>query len=163
LVYLNDKNKYAEYYNDEELNASAINASAINASFSTLWIQRLPETGFYLYNNNIATTITTAATTTATTATHEKSSVYFFTITLIQNNLNQEIKLKKDEYIIGNQLLSRLHILRYINYNNITGFAHDKPYIIEIMDNKFNIFQINNTHYILLDGKHKYTPFSETT
>jgi ABC-type transport system involved in Fe-S cluster assembly fused permease/ATPase subunit len=151
LVYFNNNNKYVEYYNEDNID---YHNNYITKPITTtmLCIQRLPiggttignNDGFYLYNNEVAN------------ATHEKSSVFFFTITLIQKKLHQEIILKKDEYIIGNQLLSKLHILRYVKYNGITGFTHDEPYVIEIMDNKFNIFNINQTQYVLLKGKHTY-------
>jgi hypothetical protein len=135
-----DNNIYSDYYDN------------IITPYKTNWglfIEKL-QNGYYLYNNEFTFLNNYTQ--------YEKSSVFFLSITLIQNNLIININLKKNEYIVGNNLLSKIHIIRYIKYNNIWNnifFDINIPYKIEIIDSKMNKIEINEKQCILLD-KHKF-------
>jgi hypothetical protein len=146
LVYLDENGLYNEFYGSP---VSKIAQYGVE-SCAKLWIVRSIN-GHYLYNNS-AMTITDIVS--SPLPQPEKSSVYFLTIVVIFDDGNNtlEIKLKKDEYIVGNRLLMPLHILRYMKHNGLTDKKLEN-YTIEIMDNSMNIFQINNRQCILLDKR----------
>jgi hypothetical protein len=87
--------------------------------------------------------------------TYEKSSVFFLLITVTQNTNHYTINLKKDEYIVGNRILSKIHIARYANYDNTVWkwFDIEKPYCVHLMDNKMCSFKVAPTQYIQLEKR----------
>lgn len=151
LVILNN-NIYYEFYDD--------NIIPYKNNNSLLYIQKL-QNGYYLYNNEL--TFNKLEKQNELTFNkleeikYERSSIFFLSITLIQNNINFNIHLKKNEYIVGNKLFSKQHIVRYIKYEvwwNWIRFNIKKSYKISIIDTKMNIIEINDNQLILLDKKH---------
>ena len=137
LVYFDKKGSYNEYYYGD----MTLSEQYRFGDGDKLWITQLPN-GYYLYNN--------------TNTQNKKSSVYFLTIVILfDDGMQQEIKLKKNEYIVGNLILTPLHILRYLKYNSNggnCGFTNNTPFSIELMDNKLKVFKIRNGESILLDN-----------
>ena len=136
LTLINNDDEYYEHYDN--------NIVPYKNNWS-LFIQKL-DNGCYLYNNELFFG--------SSYIQPIKSSVFFLSITVKQNNFTFNINLKKNEYIVGNNILSKLHILRYIKYNclfNYNNFNINNPYKIIIMDSKMNTTEINAKQYILID------------
>ena len=52
-------------------------------------------------------------------------------------------------YLVDNEILSSLFILRLLNHQQLT-FEFDKEYKLEVMDDNVNIINLMNDNYILL-------------
>jgi len=53
---------------------------------------------------------------------------------------------------VNNELFSTAFLERYLRYNNIDcNLSHD--YVVDIMDNDINTFQLKAREYILLDER----------
>jgi hypothetical protein len=142
LDYVEYNGDYMEYYNHEVFPAKLDYG---------LWIKKL-ENGYYIYNNESMFSYDVKLVTQPEPQ-YEKSSVYFLSITLLQNGTQFNIKLKRDEYIVGNELLSKVHIARYSKYDGWWRFNTKLPYVIQIMDNRMNVFNIDHTNAIILEKK----------
>jgi hypothetical protein len=61
------------------------------------------------------------------------------------------INLSKNHFLIGNQILSFVFVLRYLKYNFAQNdYVFDDDYIINIMDDNINMFDLNSTQYVEL-------------
>jgi hypothetical protein len=122
-----------------------------------LWIEKL-DNGFYLYNNTPLLQNGGDSSDNGEPNCQikwQRSMVFFFSITVSQGDNEYTITLKKDEYIVGNTILSSLHIMRYAKYNNWHNWCDIEPYTITIMDNKMKTVELNRNQAILL-AKMKY-------
>lgn len=122
-----------------------------------LFIEKL-DNGFYLYNNNnplLQNGDDGDDGNNKCSDDYKKSLVFFFSIVISQGDNEYEMILKKDEFIVGNQLLTPLHIMRYAKYNNWKNWRDNEPYTITIMDNKIKTVELNCNQAILLE-KMKY-------
>lgn len=135
----NDDGKYYEYY---------YHKVEYYDENSILYIQKINNQYYLydneLYNNKMSYEITEKI---------NRSSIFFLSITILQNDLVFDIKLKKSECIIGNKLFSKKHIARYINYDNKwkwIRFNIHKPYKIILIDYNMNKNIINEKQYIIL-------------
>ena len=69
------------------------------------------------------------------------------------------IEIPKSHYIIGNDILSKTYILRYLEHNlpNYSRWEFDEfTYSVRIMDSEFNVFSISGDQYIrITESSHK--------
>jgi hypothetical protein len=62
------------------------------------------------------------------------------------------IELSKNHFLIGNQILSFVFILRYLHYNFYQNqYIFDEDYTLNIMDNNINMITINANQYCELE------------
>ena len=142
LDYVEYNGDYMEYYNHQVFPSKALYG---------LWIEKL-DNGYYIYNNNNMFSYDIKLIVQPQPR-YEKSSIYFLSILLLQNDTQFNIILKRDEYIVGNEILSKTFIARYSKYNGWWRFDTKLSYDIQIMDNKLNVFNINDNNAIVLDKK----------
>ena len=65
------------------------------------------------------------------------------------------LEMNSDEYIVGNEILSKTFVKRMLEYQvNTTVFHHD--YVLSIMDNNIDTFELKMGEYIILE-KDRYT------
>lgn len=80
------------------------------------------------------------------------SKVGFLSISVKSNKMKFDIHMKKEWMYVNNELFSTAFLERYFRYNNIDcNLSHD--YIVDIMDNDINTFQLKAGEYILLDER----------
>jgi len=60
------------------------------------------------------------------------------------------IPIEKEYYFVGNELLSSVFVLKFLEYQP-EPYVFDKNYIIEIMDNNMNTFRLKNNQYVSLE------------
>jgi hypothetical protein len=60
------------------------------------------------------------------------------------------INIPKNWFLIGNEILSSIFILRYLQYQS-SEFVFDYNYILQIIDNNINQFNMKCHQYILLE------------
>ena len=69
------------------------------------------------------------------------------------------IEIPTSHYIIGNDILSKTYILRYLEHNlpNYSRWEFDEfTYSVRIMDSEFNVFSISGDQYIrITESSHK--------
>jgi hypothetical protein len=80
-----------------------------------------------------------------------QSKVKFISIEYTNPNMKSTcfIDLKKNEYLVGNEILSNLFIKRYFGYRPI-DVDFNKPYTLNIIDGDLNTIQLQAKQYILL-------------
>lgn len=82
-----------------------------------------------------------------------KSTTKFISITYTNktgfNDINIPIYLEKEWFLSGNHLLTPTFVMRYLEYQS-SPYYFDDEYIIHIIDDNINCFQIDSTQYILL-------------
>jgi len=80
------------------------------------------------------------------------SKTGFLSISVNTNNTKIDIIMKKEWMYVNNELFSTAFLERYLRYNNIDcNLSHD--YVVDIMDNDINTFQLKAREYILLDER----------
>jgi hypothetical protein len=82
----------------------------------------------------------------------ELSSVKFINIEYCHPELKNPINIDIDKmgYLIGNEILSSTFVKRALDYGvNILDF--DTKYVLKIMDNNINTFELKSNQYILLE------------
>jgi hypothetical protein len=87
-----------------------------------------------------------------------KSSARFLGIEYVCGNLPSiQIDIPKSHYMVGNEILSKAYVLRYLEHLPIySNWIYSEPdYILRLIDCDSNIFVMNSKQYILLE-KDKY-------
>ena len=82
----------------------------------------------------------------------ELSNVKFLSIGYIHPEVKNPIviDIDKNAYLVGNELLSCTFVKRALEYScNVKHF--DTDYILTIMDNKLNIFELKSNEYIIIE------------
>ena len=82
----------------------------------------------------------------------EYSCVKFLNIEYCHHELKNPIviHIDKNAYLIGNEILSCTFVKRSLEYSfNINNF--DTDYVLKIMDNDLNIFELKSNQYIVLE------------
>jgi hypothetical protein len=85
-----------------------------------------------------------------------QSSVFFLSIVVTQHGREYHIRLRKNEYCVGNSLLSRHHIARYAQYDfwwTWWRFRWNEPYIVSVFDRYMNTCHVTHTQHVILDKK----------
>jgi hypothetical protein len=82
----------------------------------------------------------------------EKSDVKFLSIEYINPDMKEPISftLNKDLFQIGNEILSKAFVLRYLQYQT-EHYVYANDYTITVIDDKVNQFTLNSKQYIILD------------
>jgi len=82
----------------------------------------------------------------------EKSDVKFLSIEYSNPDMKETISitLNKDVFQIGNEILSKAFILRYLQYQT-QYYVYANDYTITVIDDKVNQITLNSKQYILLD------------
>jgi hypothetical protein len=82
----------------------------------------------------------------------EKSDVKFLSIEYINPDMKEAISLtlNKDLFQIGNEILSKAFVLRYLQYQT-QYYVYANDYTITVIDDKVNQFTLNSKQYIMLD------------
>jgi len=82
----------------------------------------------------------------------EKSDVKFLSIEYINPDMKEAISLtlNKDLFQIGNEILSKAFVLRYLQYQT-QYYVYANDYTITVIDDKVNQFTLNSKQYIILD------------
>ena len=86
-----------------------------------------------------------------------KSNVKFLSITYTHPSLEHaiHIDIPKNALICGNEILSAIFVLRYLEYQSMPYGQFDLDYTINIIDNYVNQLQIRSNQYVLLlDNKY---------
>jgi hypothetical protein len=85
-----------------------------------------------------------------------KSKVRFISIEYTNPNMKSTcfIDLNKNEYMVGNEILSHLFIKRYFSYRS-NNFRFNPQYTLNIIDGDLNTIQLQAKQYILL-REHTY-------
>jgi len=86
----------------------------------------------------------------------EKSDVKFLSIEYSNPDMKEAISftLNKDLFQIGNEILSKAFVLRYLQYQT-QFYVYANDYTITVIDDKVNQITLNSKQYILLD-KNEY-------
>jgi hypothetical protein len=86
----------------------------------------------------------------------EKSDVKFLSIEYINPDMKEAISLtlNKDLFQIGNEILSKAFVLRYLQYQT-QYYVYANDYTITVIDDKVNQFTLTSNQYIILD-KNEY-------
>jgi hypothetical protein len=86
----------------------------------------------------------------------EPSDVKFLNIEYLHKDMIEpiEIKIDKNYFQVGNELLSKSFILRHNQYQN-NFFMYGDDYVVKVMDDKINEFTLNSDQYVLLE-KNEY-------
>lgn len=86
----------------------------------------------------------------------EKSDVKFLSIEYSNPDMKESISiiLNKDVFQIGNEILSKAFVLRYLQYQT-QYYVYANDYTITVIDDKVNQIILNSKQYILLD-KNEY-------
>ena len=82
----------------------------------------------------------------------ELSNVKFLSVGYTHPEINNSIliDIDKNAYLVGNELLSCTFVKRALKYSsNVKNF--DTDYILKIMDNNLNIFELKSNEYIILE------------
>ena len=82
----------------------------------------------------------------------ELSNVKFLSIGYIHPELKNQIviDIDKNAYLVGNELLSCTFVKRALEYSsNVKNF--DTDYVLKIMDNNLNIFELKSNEYIIIE------------
>ena len=162
--YINSRNKYSETYN-------FIHPDQDNALlFNTLYLEATTKQ-FLKNNSNHNNLLLTAKIdkhylyrTLPTGLTENKlfaltqSTVKFLSITYTHPSLENaiHIDIPKNALICGNEILSSVFVLRYLEYQSMPYGQFDLDYSINIIDNFVNQLQIRSNQYIVL-LENKYT------
>jgi hypothetical protein len=87
----------------------------------------------------------------------EKSDVSFINIDYVHPLMKEPINILLDShyFYIGNEILSKSFILRYLKYQT-NSFEYSNDYVIKIMDSNINQITLNSNQYIVLE-KDNYT------
>jgi len=82
----------------------------------------------------------------------EKSDVKFLSIEYSNPDMKETISitLNKDVFQIGNEILSKAFVLRYLQYQT-QYYVYANDYTITVIDDKVNQITLNSKQYILLD------------
>jgi hypothetical protein len=85
---------------------------------------------------------------------HPPSNVKFLSVKYSHPNMKESIflELDADYFIVGNEILSNVFILRMLKYQT-QSYVFDDNYKLEIIDNNINIKTLNYDNYILLEEK----------
>jgi hypothetical protein len=83
----------------------------------------------------------------------EKVSYVFMLVEYITPILSIPIKISKQDYCVGNKILSQKYIEKYLRDINK---EIDTKYTIKIMDENFNEIYLDNKSYILLEKDNYY-------
>lgn len=80
------------------------------------------------------------------------SNIRFIMIEYTHPGLKESIviNLNSDYYFVGNEILSDIFIERYLSYNYGNSCIFDKRYSLSILDNNFDLININQSNYIEL-------------
>lgn len=83
---------------------------------------------------------------------YELSKVKFLNIEYIhpQNQSSITIQLDRNSYLVGNEILSPTFVKRQLEYMN-SSKNFDMTYVLKIMDNNLNNFELKSDEYIVLD------------
>jgi hypothetical protein len=82
----------------------------------------------------------------------ELSNVKFLSIGYTHPELKNQIviEIDKNAYLVGNELLSCTFVKRALEYSsNVKNF--DTDYVLTIMDNDLNIFELKSNEYIIIE------------
>ena len=87
-----------------------------------------------------------------------KSNVKFLSIIYMHPSIENaiHIDIPKNALICGNEILSSVFVLRYLEYQSMPYGQFDLDYTIYIIDNHVNQLQIKSNQYIVL-LENKYT------
>uniref|UniRef100_A0A6C0LNN7 Uncharacterized protein n=1 Tax=viral metagenome TaxID=1070528 RepID=A0A6C0LNN7_9ZZZZ len=67
-----------------------------------------------------------------------------------ENNSSITIQLDRNAYLVGNEILSSAFVKRQLEYMN-SSKNFDMTYVLKIMDNNLNNFELKSDEYIVLD------------
>jgi len=83
---------------------------------------------------------------------NEFSKIKFLNIEYIhpQNQSSITIQLDRNSYLVGNEILSPTFVKRHLEYMN-SSKNFDMTYVLKIMDNNLNNFELKSHEYIVLD------------
>ena len=86
----------------------------------------------------------------------EKSDVKFLSIEYLNPDMKEPISfiLNKHLFQIGNEILSKTFVLRYLQYQT-EHYVYANDYTVTVIDDNVNQFTLNSKQYILLD-KNEY-------
>ena len=87
----------------------------------------------------------------------EKSDVKFLSIEYINPDMKEHVSItiNKDLFQIGNEILSKAFVLRYLQYQT-EHYVYANDYTITVIDDKVNQFTLNSKQYVLLSNKNEY-------
>jgi hypothetical protein len=150
-------NKYSETYNfiqDGQDNASLFNTLYLEAT-TKQFIQNKSDLNKLLLtvkidNHYLYRTLHTDSNNKLFELT--QSNIKFLSITYTHPSLENSIyiDIPKTALICGNEILSAIFVLRYLEYQSMPYGQFDLNYTINIIDNRVNQFQIRHNQYILL-------------
>ena len=83
---------------------------------------------------------------------NEFSKIKFLNIEYIhpENQSSITIQLDRNSYLVGNEILSPTFVKRHLEYMN-SSKNFDMTYVLKIMDNNLNNFELKSHEYIVLD------------
>ena len=83
---------------------------------------------------------------------NELSKVKFLNIEYChpENQSSITIQLDRNDYLVGNEILSSAFVKRQLEYMN-SSKIFDMTYLLKIMDNNLNNFELKSDEYIVLD------------
>jgi hypothetical protein len=136
-TFLRNINLHAESLNKIKLNNTFID-KLLYAKFGNIYISRVKITGdSQIQSLNDFSKV---------------SKVVFLTVSIKSNKTKININMKKEWMYVNNELFSTAFLERYFRYNNVDcQLATD--YVVNIMDDNINMFQLKSCEYILLDEK----------
>jgi hypothetical protein len=117
-------------------NSSDIKSLMVSLKYNSLYSYRIIKENRKDYNFSIPPT---------------KSKVKFISIEYTNPNMKSScfIDLNKNEYMVGNEILSHLFIKRYFSYRP-NNFCFNPQYVLNIIDGDLNTIQLRANQYILL-------------
>jgi len=81
----------------------------------------------------------------------KKTKKYFISVEYHHPEITEPIELEINEnfYLIDNEILSKVFVLRILEYQS-NSYIFDDNYTLKIMDNNVNMFDLNYKNYIIL-------------
>jgi hypothetical protein len=82
-----------------------------------------------------------------------RSNVRFLMVEYFQHPEDTQsitIQLPRDYLLVGNEILSNIFVMRYLEYTVGTGMYHDN-YLLKIIDNNVYQFTLNSNQYLRLE------------
>jgi len=108
-----------------------------------MWIKHQSD-GTVLYDNH--------------TANPEPSNVKFLTVEFQQDGMKKHIRVKKGEYMVGNNLFTPLFLMNYAHLDNSAWIPWvpdlDMPYNVSLIDNKMKTTILKRNQFIVLHKTH---------
>ena len=109
---------------------------------------------FIIYRNGDSILSSQTGLLTNLTQSHIFSEIRFLSIEYNHPEMNEPIQLvlEKEWCVVGNEVLSKIHILRMLEYQAYKSqYVFDDRYIVKIIDSNINILEIRSRQYIILE------------